>query len=51
MDCSIFGHLASAYFLPYRQALSDFIDDDYAALKAFIFRIRAHYYPEWKERE
>lgn len=51
VDCSVFGHVASTYFLPYRQTLSDVLDDDLPALKAHIHRIRTHYYPEWKESQ
>ncbi|GMT14508.1 hypothetical protein PFISCL1PPCAC_5805, partial [Pristionchus fissidentatus] len=48
-DCSVFGHIASTYFLPYRQTLSDSLDDDLHSLKGLIMRMRAHYYPEWKD--
>ncbi|GMR36380.1 hypothetical protein PMAYCL1PPCAC_06575, partial [Pristionchus mayeri] len=48
-DCSVFGHVASTYFLPYRQTLSDALDDDLPSLKGLINRIRIHYYPEWKD--
>lgn len=49
IDCSVFGHVASTYFLPYRQTLSDVLDDDLPSIKGLINRIRTHYYPEWKE--
>ncbi|KAF8362922.1 hypothetical protein PRIPAC_89845 [Pristionchus pacificus] len=49
IDCSVFGHIASTYFLPYRQTLSDVLDDDLPSIKGLINRIRTHYYPEWKE--
>ncbi|GMS84158.1 hypothetical protein PENTCL1PPCAC_6333, partial [Pristionchus entomophagus] len=49
VDCSVFGHIASTYFLPYRQTLSDVLDDDLPAMAGLINRIRTHYYPEWKD--
>lgn len=47
-DFTVFGHLAATYFLPFRQPITDMLDDEFPRVKAHIERIRAHYYPEWK---
>lgn len=47
-DCSVFGQLAVTYYLPYRQLITDLLDDEFPRVRHYIQRIRNHYYPEWK---
>uniref|UniRef100_A0A1I7WZX6 GST_C_6 domain-containing protein n=1 Tax=Heterorhabditis bacteriophora TaxID=37862 RepID=A0A1I7WZX6_HETBA len=48
VDCSVFGQLAVTYFLPYRQYISDLLDDDFPRVKNYLERIRTHYFQDWK---
>ncbi|TKR69912.1 hypothetical protein L596_022003 [Steinernema carpocapsae] len=48
-DFTLFGHLATAYYLPYRQPVGDFLDDDFPRILNHMKRMRAHYWPEWKD--
>uniref|UniRef100_A0A1I7YVB8 GST N-terminal domain-containing protein n=1 Tax=Steinernema glaseri TaxID=37863 RepID=A0A1I7YVB8_9BILA len=48
-DFTLFGHLATTYYLPYRQPLGDFLDDDFPRVLNHMLRMRAHYWPEWKD--
>uniref|UniRef100_A0A0R3RY13 GST N-terminal domain-containing protein n=1 Tax=Elaeophora elaphi TaxID=1147741 RepID=A0A0R3RY13_9BILA len=47
-DFTVFGHLATSYYLPFRQPITDILDDKYPRVKRLIERMRQHYYPEWK---
>ncbi|VDN55503.1 unnamed protein product, partial [Dracunculus medinensis] len=47
-DFTVFAHLATTYFLPYRQPITDLLDEKFPRTKALIVRMRAHYFPEWK---
>ncbi|EFO25976.2 cadmium-inducible lysosomal protein CDR-5 [Loa loa] len=47
-DFTVFGHLAASYYLPFRQPISDILDDNYPRVKRLIERMRQHYYPEWE---
>uniref|UniRef100_A0A915Q5M5 Metaxin glutathione S-transferase domain-containing protein n=1 Tax=Setaria digitata TaxID=48799 RepID=A0A915Q5M5_9BILA len=47
-DFTVFGHLASSYYLPFRQPITDILDDKYPRVKRLIERMRQHYYPEWE---
>ncbi|VDP13294.1 unnamed protein product [Onchocerca flexuosa] len=47
-DFTVFGHLATSYYLPFRQPITDILDDKYPRVKRLIERMRRHYYPEWE---
>ncbi|VDK75340.1 unnamed protein product [Litomosoides sigmodontis] len=47
-DFTVFGHLATSYYLPFRQPITDILDDKYPRVKRLIERMRQHYYPEWE---
>uniref|UniRef100_A0A0K0DK85 Thioredoxin-like_fold domain-containing protein n=1 Tax=Angiostrongylus cantonensis TaxID=6313 RepID=A0A0K0DK85_ANGCA len=47
-DCAVFAQLATTFFLPYRQLVTDFLEDDFPRVRHYVERIRNHYYPEWK---
>ncbi|CAJ0931900.1 unnamed protein product, partial [Mesorhabditis belari] len=47
-DCTTFGHLATAYYLPFRQPITDLLDEEHPRLKDYLNRIRAHYWQDWK---
>ncbi|CAJ0586555.1 unnamed protein product, partial [Mesorhabditis spiculigera] len=47
-DCTAFGHLGTSYFLPFRQHITDLLDDDHPRVKNYLERIRAHYWQDWK---
>ncbi|VDN24625.1 unnamed protein product [Gongylonema pulchrum] len=47
-DFSVFGHFATSYYLPFRQPVTDILDDEYPRVKRLIERMRQHYYPEWE---
>ncbi|PAV72228.1 hypothetical protein WR25_00051 [Diploscapter pachys] len=49
VDCTVFGQLGATYYLPYRQKITDLLDDEFPRVKAYLQRIRTHYYPEWKD--
>ena len=49
VDCTVFGQLGATYYLPYRQKITDLLDDEFPCIKAYLQRIRTHYYPEWKD--
>ncbi|TKR62312.1 hypothetical protein L596_026294 [Steinernema carpocapsae] len=48
-DFTLFGHLTTAYYLPYRQPVGDFLDDDFPQILSHMKRMRAHYWLEWKD--
>ncbi|VDL77810.1 unnamed protein product [Nippostrongylus brasiliensis] len=48
-DCCVFGQLATTYYLPYRQLITDLLDDEFPRVRQYVQRIRNHYYPEWKD--
>ncbi|PIO74276.1 hypothetical protein TELCIR_03714 [Teladorsagia circumcincta] len=48
-DCAVFAQLAVTYYLPYRQLITDLLDDEFPRVRHYVQRIRNHYYPEWKE--
>ncbi|KAE9549538.1 hypothetical protein FO519_007256 [Halicephalobus sp. NKZ332] len=45
-DFSMFGQLASTYYLPFRQPVTDLLDDEFPRLRQHIERMRTHY---WKK--
>ncbi|MFH4981197.1 hypothetical protein AB6A40_007906 [Gnathostoma spinigerum] len=47
-DCTVFGHFASTYYLPFRQPIVDLLDEEFPRVKAHLQRMRSHYFPEWK---
>uniref|UniRef100_A0A7E4V6T2 GST N-terminal domain-containing protein n=1 Tax=Panagrellus redivivus TaxID=6233 RepID=A0A7E4V6T2_PANRE len=47
-DFSLFGHLASTYYLPFRQPVTDLLDDDFPRVREHIERMRTHYWSDWK---
>ncbi|VIO92865.1 cadmium-inducible lysosomal protein CDR-5, putative [Brugia malayi] len=47
-DFTVFGHLATSYYLPFRQPVTDILDNKYPRVKRLIERMRQHYYPEWE---
>ncbi|CAG9534942.1 unnamed protein product [Cercopithifilaria johnstoni] len=47
-DFTVFGHLATSYYLPFHQPITDILDDKYPRVKRLIERMRQHYYPEWE---
>ncbi|EGT46528.1 hypothetical protein CAEBREN_28303 [Caenorhabditis brenneri] len=49
VDCSVFGQIGAVFYLPYRQQITDLLEDDFPRVRAYCDRIRQHYYPEWKE--
>ncbi|CAP24048.1 Protein CBG02473 [Caenorhabditis briggsae] len=49
VDCSVFGQIGAVFYLPYRQQISDLLEDDFPRVRAYCDRIRQHYYPEWKD--
>ncbi|CAB3411168.1 unnamed protein product [Caenorhabditis bovis] len=48
-DCSVFGQIAAVCYLPYRQQITDLLEDDFPRVQAYCDRIRAHYFPEWRD--
>ncbi|CAI5441532.1 unnamed protein product [Caenorhabditis angaria] len=48
-DCTVFGQLAAVAYLPYRQKITDLLEDDYPRVQKYLDRIRSHYYPEWRD--
>lgn len=50
-DFTVFGHLATTYYLPYRQPITDMLDDEFPRVKELIELIRTHYFPEWKHKK
>ncbi|EYC32837.1 hypothetical protein Y032_0002g1117 [Ancylostoma ceylanicum] len=48
-DCAVFGQLATTFYLPYRQLVTDLLEDEFPRVRHYIQRIRQHYYPEWKD--
>ncbi|CAD6197788.1 unnamed protein product [Caenorhabditis auriculariae] len=48
-DCSVFGQLGATFYLPYRQEITDLLEDDFPRVRHYLDRIRSHYYPEWKD--
>ncbi|KAK0427754.1 hypothetical protein QR680_010409 [Steinernema hermaphroditum] len=48
-DFTLFGHLATSYYLPYRQPIGDFLDDEFPRVLNHMLRMRAHYWPEWED--
>ncbi|CCD65046.1 GST_C_6 domain-containing protein [Caenorhabditis elegans] len=49
VDCSVFGQIGAVFYLPYRQQISDLLEDDFPRVRAYCDRIRQHYYPEWRD--
>ena len=47
-DFTAFGHLGVGYYLPFRQPITDLLDDEFPRIKSYLERIRLHYWPEWK---
>uniref|UniRef100_A0AC34QSH7 Glutathione S-transferase n=1 Tax=Panagrolaimus sp. JU765 TaxID=591449 RepID=A0AC34QSH7_9BILA len=47
-DFTTFGHLAATYYLPFRQPVTDLLDDEFPNLKQLIERMRLHYWSDWK---
>lgn len=47
-DFTAFGHLAVTYYLPFRQPVTDLLDDEFPNLKQLIERMRLHYWSDWK---
>ncbi|CAI4230281.1 unnamed protein product [Auanema sp. JU1783] len=48
-DCSTFAHVGIASSLPYRQHITDLLEDDFPRLRNYIQRIRTHYFQDWKD--
>ncbi|KAK6738711.1 hypothetical protein RB195_020677 [Necator americanus] len=48
-DCAVFGQLSTTFFLPYRQLITDLLEDEFPRVRHYLQRIRRHYYPEWKD--
>ncbi|KIH59056.1 hypothetical protein ANCDUO_10727 [Ancylostoma duodenale] len=48
-DCAVFGQLATTFYLPYRQLITDLLEDEFPRVRHYVQRIRQHYYPEWKD--
>ncbi|CAJ0566841.1 unnamed protein product, partial [Mesorhabditis spiculigera] len=40
VDCTLFGHLASTYYLPFPQHIQELLDHDHQNLKNYVERIR-----------
>ncbi|VDM68733.1 unnamed protein product [Strongylus vulgaris] len=49
-DCAVFAQLATTFYLPYRQLITDMLEDEFPRVRHYLQRIRQHYYPEWKEQ-
>ncbi|KJH48831.1 hypothetical protein DICVIV_05021 [Dictyocaulus viviparus] len=47
-DCAVFAQLATTFFLPYRQIITDYLGDEFPRVGNYVQRIRSHYYPEWR---
>uniref|UniRef100_F1LB76 Failed axon connections n=1 Tax=Ascaris suum TaxID=6253 RepID=F1LB76_ASCSU len=47
-DFSVFGHLATSYYLPYNQPITDLLNNDFPRIKAYIERMKTDLFPEWK---
>jgi glutathione S-transferase len=50
-DFTMFGHLASCYYLPFRQPVTDLIDDNFPRIREHLDRMRIHYWSDWKRPE
>ncbi|CAJ0604715.1 unnamed protein product [Cylicocyclus nassatus] len=48
-DCAVFAQLATTFYLPYRQLITDLLEDEFPRVRHYLQRIRQHYYPEWKD--
>lgn len=47
-DFTLFGHLATSYYMPFRQPVTDMLDDEFTNLRQFLERMRTHYWPKWE---
>ncbi|CAJ0955548.1 unnamed protein product, partial [Mesorhabditis belari] len=45
-DCSIFGHLASTYYLPFPQLIQELLDKEHINLRDYVERIRETIYSD-----
>uniref|UniRef100_A0A0N5A9S2 Failed axon connections homolog n=1 Tax=Syphacia muris TaxID=451379 RepID=A0A0N5A9S2_9BILA len=50
-DFTAFGHLATAYYLPYDQPIKKLLNDEFPRVKAYIQRIRQTLFPHWNTDE
>ncbi|KAI1727788.1 snf7 domain-containing protein [Ditylenchus destructor] len=44
-DFTVFGHLGVGYYLPFRQPITDLLDDEFPRVRLLLERIKIHY---WK---
>ncbi|KAH7709139.1 Protein C25H3.7 [Aphelenchoides avenae] len=50
-DFTVFGHLGVGYYLPFRQPITDLLDDEFPRVKQLLERIRIHYWSDWKRED
>uniref|UniRef100_A0A915CAR1 GST C-terminal domain-containing protein n=2 Tax=Parascaris univalens TaxID=6257 RepID=A0A915CAR1_PARUN len=50
-DFSVFGHLATTYYLPYNQPITDLLNNDFPRVKDYIERIKTDLFPEWRVKD
>uniref|UniRef100_A0A915DJV9 Uncharacterized protein n=1 Tax=Ditylenchus dipsaci TaxID=166011 RepID=A0A915DJV9_9BILA len=48
-DFTLFGHLASVYYLPFRTPLADLLENEYPRVRLLLERMRIHYWSDWKK--
>ncbi|TMS34652.1 hypothetical protein L596_002197 [Steinernema carpocapsae] len=48
-DFTLFGHLASCYFLPFDQPVKDMLDHEFPRIREHLHRMRARFWSDWEE--
>uniref|UniRef100_A0A914C3A8 Glutathione S-transferase n=1 Tax=Acrobeloides nanus TaxID=290746 RepID=A0A914C3A8_9BILA len=43
-DFTAFGHLATAYYLPFQQPITSLVDEEFPRIQNFLERMRTHYW-------
>lgn len=51
VDCTVFGHLASVYYLPYDQPLKQMLHSDFVNVRDLLERIRTEIWAsDWQQK-